>query len=158
MERSGERETVTELDIFEAALPVDHADALANIPDACLLKNAFADEVAELITERVESALSGIRLPTAILKGHAVLVNHCDEVAMQSHQNLIGLIVEVNRGVCLAPTLARSEGSVDGRQHFGFDLTHLEWCSFDSYKIANFGVLCRLSVPLSGLDFFRGPV
>ena len=47
---SGKRETVTEFDVFEAALPVDHADALADIPDACLLKNALADEVAKLIT------------------------------------------------------------------------------------------------------------
>ena len=53
MDRSGEREPVTEFDVFEAALPVDHADALADIPDACLLKNALADEVAELVSEGV---------------------------------------------------------------------------------------------------------
>jgi len=151
MERSGERETVTEFDVFEAALPVDHADALANIPDACFLKHALADEVAKLVTQSVESALGGVRLVSAVLEGHAVLVDHCDEVSIQAHQNLIVLSVEVNRGVVLAPTLARSECSVDGGQHFGFDLTHLEWCSFDSYSMALFRGIWGNFVPVLGV-------
>ena len=155
---SGEREPVTEFDIFEAAFAVDHPDALANVPNEIRLKHALAGEVAKLITERVESAFGGVALASAVLQGHAVLVDHCDEVAVESHQNLIVLGVEVNRGVALAPTLARSEGGLDCLVHLGFDFTH-DWLnSFDSYSMAFFRGKWGGSVTLRELDFFWGPV
>jgi len=46
------------------------------------LEDAFASN-AEFITERVESALGGIGLPTAIKDGHGVVVDCRDLIAVE---------------------------------------------------------------------------
>ena len=51
-------------------------------PGPVLLEYAFA-RITERITERVESALGGIGLPTAIKDGHGVVIDCCDVVSMQ---------------------------------------------------------------------------
>ena len=125
--------TVTELSGVEFG-----ASPEADEPSPVLLKHTFAG-VTERITESIQSALSGIRLPTAIIERHAVLIHNGDEIAVQTDQTLTGLSIEVNRGVVLAPVAV----ALDCFGHLLFDLTHGRLNSFDSFTIDDFEVCAK---------------
>ena len=110
----------------------------ADEPSPVLLKHTFAG-VTERIAESIQSALSGIRLPTAIIERHAVLIHNGDEIAVQTDQTLTGLSIEVNRGVVLAPVAV----ALDCFGHLLFDLTHGRLNSFDSFTIDDFGTCAK---------------
>ena len=100
-----------------------------NEPLIVLLEYTFACN-SMLSQNSIEARLSGVRLPTTVVKFDAIVINLSNQIAVETH---IGNAVNcLNGSVCFGPILIVV---ADGNVHESFDLAHEVSCLVDFYTI-----------------------
>ena len=94
---------------------------VTNIPAIILLKDTISDCITEAVDECVQTAFSGIGLPTTVKDLKEVITHSSNMIAVQINFRLLRFGAVSNRSVSRCPALVVSNCGV----HLLFDLTHV---------------------------------
>ena len=94
---------------------------VTNVPLKIALKYTISGSITEAVDECVQTAFSGVSLPTSVKDLKEVITNHSNFVTVKTNNRFAILFVKVNRSVAIFPINVVRNGVA----HLLFDLTHV---------------------------------